>query len=221
MDLLNRLPFFGRKKERETISLIKEQIGVVYDTVSQLGGVFSAIETGDESSLAEKRKIIDDLEHHADGIRREIEENLYSGAFLPMSRSEILGFAEQVDEIADVAQDVSHLTFFLDDVKIDDDLLKLLKEHTEVTLECVRCLKNAIECIDKSEGVKESINRCREGEHNADKIERSAFQLLYKSGHEAKDLILLSKLIELMGQISNYAEDASDTLSLILLMHRP
>lgn len=221
MDLLNRLPFFGRKKERETISLIKEQIGVVYDAVSQLGGVFSAIETGDESSLAEKRRIIDDLEHHADGIRREIEENLYSGAFLPMSRSEILGFAEQVDEIADVAQDVSHLTFFLDDVKIDDDLLKLLKEHTEVTLECVRCLKNAIECIDKSEGVKESINRCREGEHNADKIERSAFQLLYKSGHEAKDLILLSKLIELMGQISNYAEDASDTLSLILLMHRP
>ena len=101
------------------------------------------------------------------------------------------------------------------------ELLKMLKQHTQVTLDCVECLKNAIECIDKSEGVKESIYKCREGEHNADIIERDAFQLLYKSGHEAKDLILLSKLIELMGQISNYAEDASDTLSLILLMHRP
>jgi len=45
--------------------------------------------------------------------------------------------------------------------------------------------------------------------------------MIYEGEHPPKDLILLSKFVEYQGAVSNKAEDASDALSMIALMHKP
>ena len=44
---------------------------------------------GDDAQVSEKMEYIDRQEHEADELRRQIEESLYSGAFLPLSRGRI------------------------------------------------------------------------------------------------------------------------------------
>jgi len=55
---------------------------------------------------------VDQIESETDSVRREIIGKLYSGAYLPSLRSDILHLVEHMDKIADGAE--ACCDFFLD-----------------------------------------------------------------------------------------------------------
>jgi len=220
MGILNIFNLLGRGREQKTLNLLDEEMKTVHQTVIELKGVLEDLRNLDVKGLEERRQRISTLEHKSDGIKRRVEEEIYRGAFLPMSRSRILNFAEEVDEIANVTQDVSNMTVFFEE-PINQELYDVLSKHLEVTIECVESLMEGFKCLDNHAGIKKCIIKVEEKEHEADLLEYSAFKLMYKKLDGAKQLLTTSKLIEFIGRISNKAEDASDTLSLIVLMHKP
>lgn len=221
MGIFDLLPLVGRNKERDTIIFLQEETALVYESVCELGFLFDGFHIGDEKIVVEKRDVINGLEKKSDEVRRQIEESLYQGAFLPMSRSRILDLAEKTDEVADLVQDSSHLIGHISgDVRVSE-LDDLVKEQISETVECVKHLKEAVDAIDEEAKVKELIKKVEVEEHHVDLIEDKLFKKLYSQDYTPKSLILYGKLIEFIGKISNKAEDASDTLSLILLMHNP
>ncbi|MFH1789204.1 MAG: TIGR00153 family protein [Candidatus Altiarchaeota archaeon] len=221
MGLFDLLPLVGRNKERETIGFLQEETCLVYESVRELGLLFYGFHERDDKIVSEKRDSINALEKKSDGLRRQIEESLYQGAFLPMSRSRILDLAEKTDEVANLVQDAAHLTQHMSgDIRVPE-LDELLKEQVKETLDCVKHLKEAVEQIDDDEKVRQLIKKVEVEEHHVDLIENKLFKKLYEEDYKPKTLILYGKLIEFVGKISNKAEDASDTLSLILLMHNP
>lgn len=221
MGVFNFIPFLGRNEEKRTIELLKEDMNLVYEIVCELNSLFAAFKDGDESVVVEKRDSIDSVEHQVDGLRRQIEESLYSGAFMPISRGRILDFAEKIDDIADVTQDTAHMTSFITkDLRVPE-VDGMLGEHINKTCECVMHLKDAVNEIDDGRKIRDLIKKVEDAEHEVDLIERRIFHSLYNAVQETKPLLLYSKLIEFAGEISNTAEDASDMLSLLLLMHKP
>lgn len=219
MGLIDSL--FGKSKERETIEYVKEHIGHVYDTVASLKDVFNALEKGDEAGLEDSRAKVDSIEKKADDARRRIEEELYSGAFLPVSRGRLINFVDEVDWVADTAQDASRMTEFLAKEKIGPELMTTLKEMLDSSVECVGYLSDAVNELGESEKMIEAIRKVNEIEQEIDLMENKAFHLLYDREYSPRNMILLSKLIEFIGEVSNKAEDASDKLSLINLMYKP
>jgi len=216
--LLSRI---SRGKEEETIRLLRDHAKVVCETGMQLKPLINALYEKDGKTLAEGREKVDGLEHEADVLRRKIEETLYSGAFLPLSKSRILDYAEAMDDVADKVQDIARLSEFMEDVKISGELYELLQKHADLTVECIAHLKDAFKNIEDPKSEREIIQRVREKEHEADLIENKIFRMIYEGEHPPKDLILLSKFVEYQGAVSNKAEDASDALSMIALMHKP
>lgn len=221
MGIFDMIPFLGRDREKQTISLMKEHMAMVYRVVVELNNAFNALKEKNIVLLREKRSSISMLEGKADDIRRNIEENLYSGAFLPGSRSRILDFTEKVDEIADVAEDVAKLTAFLEEEVIAEELLQTLQMLLKETKDCAEFLSKCMDNMNDVEKIRSLVKEVGVKEHEIDAIEGQAFQMLYKGRYDAKDLMLLSKLIEYMGEISNRTEDASDALSLMILVHKP
>jgi len=113
MRIFGEIPFLGETREKKTLMKIKKHLETTYRVIKELDNAFEALEKEDYELLKEKQKNVASLEREADELRREIEEDLYSGAFLPISKSRILDFAEKVDETADAAEDASKLLTFL------------------------------------------------------------------------------------------------------------
>ena len=86
-------------------------------------------------------------------------------------------------------------------------------------MKSVYLLKMSIPEIDNTEKVRDLIKEIRKIEHASDGIEEKALNILYSREHEPSTTILLHNLIKCIGDISDRAEDASDALSLIVMMH--
>jgi len=218
--IFSELPFFGESRERKTFSKIQQHVETIYKTVVELDAAFEEFGKGNDKAFKEKVGRVDALEKQADKLRRDIEEDLYSGAFLPVSRSRILDFAENVDKVADAAEDAVKLLSFLDKKEIPDDLFTLLRSGVKKAVEGVEYLQEGVKSIEELDRIREILNDIRSKEHESDEVAHEAYKLIYHNERDARRLQLLSKLVDFISNVSDTAEDASDALSLIVLMHK-
>jgi predicted phosphate transport protein (TIGR00153 family) len=221
MGFFDFIPLFGGSKEKDTIDLIQEQVSLVYTSVEHTRDAIEALAGGNRELFEEKRDTVNKLEDQIDGITRKIEESLYSGAFLAVSRSRLLDFAEDVDDVVDAAKDVVNIVDVMAGMKLEEGFHKMLKRHMDATVECVGFLKKCVENINDSEKISEYIMKVRHEEHIVDTIAAELFHSIRGPNYDAKNFVLLSKMLEFMNSISDRSEDASDTLKLITLMHKP
>jgi len=220
-NLLSELHVLGESREKKTLEKIKQHTALAYETVKELYDAVEAFEGCNNDCFREKQKRVDLLEKKADRLRREIEEDLYSGAFLPISRSRILDFAENIDKVSDTAEDASKMLFFLRRDEVSNELLTLLKEGIGKALDSVNLLKESIDQLENLDVMRSIIKRIRAKEHESDEVTYKAYELIYGEDEKSpKVLHLLTKLVEFVSDISDKAEDASDSLSLIVLMHK-
>jgi hypothetical protein len=217
MPFFNLIPALTGGREKETLQLIKAHADMTYQVVLEFSEAYDAFRKGDRSIVEEKVKDVCRVESKADDLRRKIEENLYSGAFLPVSRSLVLNFAERVDEVADAAQDAARILVYLKERKVPSDLLTLIQKEIAASLETAEALRRSVADFSKADEVKAKIDYIRAKEHECDEIEDLAYTRMYDSVTDPILALLLSKLIEYSGNISDRAEDATDTLSLMLL----
>ncbi|OYT39117.1 MAG: TIGR00153 family protein [Candidatus Altiarchaeales archaeon ex4484_43] len=221
MKLFNLIPALAGEREKETIQLIKEHADMTYRVVCEFKNAFNALEKKDYKTLKEKVDRVSSLESRADDLRREIEEKMYSGAFLPGSRRIILNFAERVDDVADAAQDAARILIFLEDREISKDMFDLLELELKDGLDTIDIVRESISDLRNVDEIRLAIGRVREKEHESDEIANKIYSILYRNvKHDPITVLLLSKLITYIGNISDKAEDATDALSLIILLHR-
>jgi len=221
MSLFDLIPFLGKSKESDTVELMVEQMRLVYSAVENAMEAVDAVTKRDEKRFREKRDAVNRLEDESDDVTRKIEEKLYSGAFLAVSRGRILDFAEVVDDVADAAKDVVNISDIMIGVKLSREFDELLGRHRKATVECVGYLKQCVENINNQRKIPELVVEVRRKEHEVDTIAGELFHLIRSPDYNAKDFILISRMIEFMDEISDNAEDASDLLKLIMLMHTP
>ena len=221
MGLFDWIPFVGKSKEKSTIELMQEQMNLVCKSVENTRMAVEALTEKNKSLFVEKREAVNSLEEEIDCVTRQIEENLYSGAFLAVSRSRILDLVEDVDDVADAAKDVVNIGDIMVEHEMSGEFNDLIRRHMNATVECVGYLKECFDSIDDHEKLPELIKKVRKQEHEVDEIAKELFHLIRKPDYDAKDFLLLSKMIEFMDEISDRSEAASDTLKLVMLVHMP
>jgi predicted phosphate transport protein (TIGR00153 family) len=220
MKLFNLIPALAGGRETETVQLIKEHADMAYQVVLEFKKAFNALEREEYESLHENVDKVCSLESKADDLRRKIEESMYSGAFLPGSRSIIFNFAEMVDEVADSAQDAARILIFLKDRKIPKEVFDLLDLEVDDGLDTIDILRKSVSDLKDVDEMRIAIGKIREKEHESDEIGNKAYSVVYGNVKDPVTVLLTSKLITYIGDISDRAEDATDALSLIILLHR-
>jgi len=215
------IPFLTHKLEKETIELMHEHVQKACTAVNTLTELLALWEGGNTKEAKSKREEIIKLEVEGDELRRKIEENLYSGAFLPISRSRILNFSECIDNIYDTCEDAAKLTGHLVPIHVNFEIREATKELLKGTCNSVLLLQKAVEQLDDVKEIKNTIQKIREVEHEVDEISDGIYTLIYQSNLSPKEMLLLLKLVEYISSISNHAENASDVISLLIALHQP
>ncbi|MDK2898402.1 MAG: uncharacterized protein PWP36_621 [Thermotoga sp.] len=145
---------------------------------------------------------------------------MYSGAFLPNFRGDLLGLIESVDKVANKAEYVADL-IVLQKPEVPHQLKDLILMQMEYSLKAYESLKSALRFLfEDLERVEEFALAVEKYEHEEDNVERTALRKLFEMDIESCVKLELKELIRSIGDIADRTEDVSDRAEIILLKRR-
>jgi len=208
------------RKEKEVNELILKHLEEVDNCLK------TALKTVEEylSSNIEEAKSsaikVDQLETETDSVRREIIGKLYSGAYLPSLRSDILHLVEHLDKIADGAE--ACCDFFLDQrPEIPQEMKSKFFKIMERSISAFVPLKEAIGSFFTDtfdiETIRERTKEVGIIESAVDKEEWDITRDIFKGELDYGHKIHLKLCLESIVEISDRAEDAADELEIIII----
>ncbi|MDK2839399.1 MAG: uncharacterized protein PWQ83_949 [Thermosipho sp. (in: thermotogales)] len=204
--------FFG-KKEQVVIELFRQHLDAVENTIVKLQDLIYEEKKEKHKELAEE---VRKAETTADQIRRKAELEMYSGAFLPNFRGDLLGTIEALDRIANKAESVAD-EIDLQDLTIPKEIHENLKALISKSLETYKALKEAAkEMFEDFEKASQMIVETERFEHETDEIERSTIRKIFSLDIPLAEKIQLKDLVHRIADISDTSEDVSDRIQIIL-----
>ncbi len=170
---------------------------------------------------------ISEIEHQADLIKSDIQNNLPSNLFLAIDRNTFLTILELQDSIADKVEDVAVLLSFKK-MSLEEPLSgpfdRFLAKNIECFEESHKIIKELHELVESSFGgseaerVKDMCDEVAFLEHEADCIQRELLTLLYSQEDTLSygTFMLWNKIFEATGAISNISEQLADQIRMTL-----
>jgi hypothetical protein len=167
------------------------------------------------------------LETEADTIKQTFRLDMPNTLLLPVDREDLLKLISDQDRMADTTEDIAKILIFRNMV-VPDSLKEILDELLEGTMEISAAAKDMIEQLDEllqvgfrgreQKRVYEMISGVRRSEHNIDNILFRAKQTLFanEKGMDPVSVMFWYLLIDLLGNISDQAENVADRLLLFI-----
>jgi len=208
------------KKEKQVNELILRHLEKV-DECLKIS--LKTVEEYLSANIEEAKKLaikVDEIETETDYIRHEIVSRMYSGAYLPLLREDILHLIEHLDKIADAAE--ACCDFFLAQrPDIPEEMKPNFIEITKNAISCFTPLREAIGpfFMDKIDiqAIREKTTQAGIIESDVDKeewdITRDIFNTELDYGHKLHLKLCLDSIVE----VSDRTEDGADALEVMII----
>ncbi len=208
------------KKEREVNELILKHLEKVNECLKIAQ---KTVEEYLSANIQEAKSLairVDQIETETDSIRREIISSLYSGAYLPLLREDILRLVQHLDKIANGAE--ACCDFFLDQrPEIPEEMKSDFHSIMENSISCFTPLKEAIGSFfrDKIDikAIREKTKQVGITESSIDQKEWDITRDIFKSELDYGHKIHLKLCLESIVEVSDRTEDASDELEIMII----
>ena len=170
--------------------------------------------SGQEDEFNERLNIIKMLEVRADGLRQDIESQLYVQTLIPESRGDVLEILEEMDAIIDSSKLIM-FDFFIEKPDIPDVLHDRIKKLAEIAVNTTQAL------VQSTRSYFYDVNSVKDHLHKVSFFENESDNIAEKAKREVFDLdIRLSKKLHIknfivsIDTISDTAEDISNRVSI-------
>lgn len=204
------------KKQKEIESLVLEHLGYVDATLQAFSRALTAYLSQADTETAEAFALdTHRAEGQADDARRRIEAQMLSGSLLPTSRKDILQIIEQVDRLANAAEEILDV-LLLQRIQVPDEIMPEITEIGELSDRVFVEVKAAVTSLFQK--IDEALVHTRAIEHlegQVDHLERKATQKLFQLDIELARKLQVSGFIQRLVRLSDRAEDLSDLIELI------
>lgn len=199
----------------------------VHATVERVRPFLEAYLAGEWERCEEIHDEVSRLEHRADKQKHQIRDQLPKSVFLPVDRSDVLGYLKQQDAIADAAEDLTVL-LTLRYVETPDDLGRMILDFADQVIRTSELLLEAgLELADLFEAsfggpevdrVLKMVAEVNDQEWEADKREREVTRALLarENGMDPLDVLLWMRALDTLGDVANHAENTGDLLRMML-----
>jgi uncharacterized protein len=205
------------KKQREIEELVFEHLNRVDESLQCfIQSINAYVQESDVEKAEELAFMTHKSEGQADDVRRRVEAQLLTGALMPTSRRDILNLVEQVDRLANAAENaVDHL--LLQRIQIPDALNAGILEITTKTEVIFVHVKEAIRSLfEEMEGALEHTAQIEHIEGEIDHIERKMTKKLFQEDLELAHKLQVNNFIRSIVELSDRAEDLSDHIELMV-----
>jgi len=157
---------------------LEKHVDIAYRCTRELVGFFEAAIAGNWDQANAIRSTIEELEHEADDLKKQIRLRLPKSLFMPVPREDLLELLLVQDKMANRAKDVSGL--------ILGRRMQIPPEIADKFLEFVQ------RCVDAAKQARKSVRELDE---------------LFTAGFRGAEVSLVSSMIEELGQIETDTDD--------------
>ncbi|MDA0655084.1 MAG: DUF47 family protein [Proteobacteria bacterium] len=198
---------------------LERQIDEFLDRLSESGLLFDlAIKTymaeGPCEGFASKRRDVSDNESAADGLRRDIETQLYSQTLIPESRGDVLGLIETLDHVLNLCESCLW-AFDIEEPDIPEEYRPLFLELTEMVVQSVEALARSARAFFRDfERVTHHNHKVMFYEKEADKVSTTLKRQIFSSDLDLARKMHLRYFVENIDNIADWAEDVADRLAI-------
>jgi len=204
------------RKERQIERDIGRYLGHMEQCLATFEAGFAAyLEEGLTPAFDRFVKTAHVHEHAADEKRREIEETMYAKALIPESRGDIMELLEALDLVANQAEGVLDQVW-TEQVRIPPELHADLKVLVAANAEAGRALAGAVrELFRNVRAVPEAAAGVYTKEREGDHVERILVKAVFRSPADTGTKLHLRDVINEIGAVSDFAENAADRVRII------
>ena len=162
---------------------------------------------------------VDDAERAADRVTHEVNRALHRTFITPIDREQIHSLINTMDDVADLLQDTAEAMALYDLQHVTDEIRHL----TELCVKCCALVRDAVRMLgriadpavtERALKVCEEIDRV-EGE--ADRVLRSAMSKLFREAVDAREIIKLKEIYELLETVTDKCEDVANHIEGVIL----
>ncbi|WP_404414521.1 TIGR00153 family protein [Marinospirillum sp.] len=218
---------FSRLFGRSPFGPLQEHIAKSHAASEQLRPFMAAVLADDWEEAARVRETINQLEHEADDLKREIRLGLPSSLFMPVSRSDLLELVSLQDKIANRAKDIAGLMLGRK-MQIPEPLAKPMIGFINSGIDAVEQARQTINEIDEllesgfgrhvTDLLTQMIEKLDSLEHEADQLEVEIRGQLFELEKELPpvDVMFLYRIIDWVGELSDRAQRVGGRLQILM-----
>jgi len=220
-----RLPFFGLLTTRSPLDgLVKhfKKIKECTDIVKESMECYVA--GGACREFMELAKQVDEVENHADTIKRNIRNQMPRRLFMPVDKTLFLNYTKAQDNILDDAQEAMQwLAMRRVNIpeKFQKEIIDLIDDVTTATSMLGPALTATIRLIYMQhvdrEGTKGQYQAVRAQRHKIFKAKNALVSEIYNSDMDFKDIYQLIHFVERLDAMSHNAENCADILRAMIV----
>ncbi len=213
----------GKTLRRSPFDGLIEHASKVKECVKALDEALTAFEKGDMERFREKKKRVEELENEADRIKSNIRNHLPKGIWMPVDKSFFLMTLTEEDSILDYAEDA---VIWIDmrgkplPPELAEDFSRLQRIVVKTVEEFEKAVNNIPHVLESSFSEKERgetkqyIYNVHRLEHESDIAEREITKKIFSLEDHLDPVTIwhLTKLVSILGDIANHAENASDRI---------
>lgn len=162
-------------------------------------------------------KEIKAVEHNGDIITREAYTQLNRSFITPFDREDIHQLTAHIDEVVDTINGIARRIYLYKPYRINkvySEIAVIINKAAVEIEKAVACLGDAINNKKKIFCVCEKITLY---EHEADEIYYSGVSEAFEKETDSRQLIITSKLLELLERCVDEEEDVTETMKAILI----
>jgi uncharacterized protein len=154
-------------------------------------------------------KLIDEAEHAADRVTAETIRLLHRTFIPPLDRDHIHQLATTMDDVCDLIQDTTQSLTLYDIRRVTPEAVRL----ADIALKCCERMKDVVSLLGKDSEHDALLKTCHEIdqlESDADRVMRSAMSRLFREEQDAREIIKLRSIYELLEEITDRCEDVAN-----------
>ena len=218
---------FATLLRHSPFKVVQAHMRIVSRCVAELQPLFDAIIKKDREQVNALAVKIGELESEADQIKDEFRLHMPKRVLMAVARRDLLALIQQQDMIADTVEKIGQIVTQRDmevPGAIKELLLKLVQHTTDICSQAAAMIEQLDELLalgfggKQSDLVSEMITNVKRSEHNIDFLIRDLNRALFSIEDQLKPVAVIFwyKLIDLIGEISNQAENMGDRLMLFI-----
>jgi phosphate transport system protein len=210
----------GESKRREPLECLERHADLVHQCLEQTALAARAYMDGHDELFEKHQTNVNQLEKAADLIKRNVRAHLPRGLIMPIDKFELFLYLNEQDGIADTAEDILEWLSYKRPVfspEFREEAGALLDKCLKIS-ESLRPMLHAARTYFQTGNeevrvfVKDTIRALRKEEHDADMMEHQLKSRVFSINAGETCSCYLLRLVELIGESADRAEDAADIL---------
>jgi predicted phosphate transport protein (TIGR00153 family) len=163
-----------------------------------------------------RTRAVKTLESEADGVTRETVRLLHKTFITPLDRDDIHQLITRMDDVLDLMEDVAQLVVLYDLRNVPDEALAL----SDICVQCTEQVQTAVGLLPTLQRAEEIIGLCQsidQLETEADHVMRAAIARMFRTEPDARELIKVKEMVELLEAVTDRCEDVANIIEGIVL----